>query len=150
MQFHVSTREVDAEALKEHQWENERKRGRPSYERRQCPLERPWRTGVHCQQFFLQEPKSGFFEITTSEVEVEEGPAGVDRLAIVRRMTTQRLEKIKNKEKKSIDVADENAQPNPWLMRVLWHKHLEGKNATRLQRAIEPANASAKTSEERV
>jgi Orsellinic acid/F9775 biosynthesis cluster protein D len=50
-----------------HQWKNERKKGRPSYKKRQSEPERPWISGVHCQQFFIQGPKSQLFEVRNEE-----------------------------------------------------------------------------------
>jgi hypothetical protein len=34
-----------------HQWKNKRKKGRPSYKKRQLQPKQPWISGVHCQQF---------------------------------------------------------------------------------------------------
>ena len=33
-------------------------------------------------------------------------------------------------------------EPNPWLRRLLWHQHLEGKIIRQLTKAIEPAETS--------
>jgi len=47
--------------------ENERKKRRPSHKKRQSALERQCISGVHCQQFFIQGPKSQLFEIMREE-----------------------------------------------------------------------------------
>jgi hypothetical protein len=122
-----------------HRWENEWKKGRPSYKKRQVEPEWPWISGVHCQQFFKQGPKSGFFEVMGEEV-VQEREAEPDMWAKVQKITAERLEHIEKKEKEKVEEADENAEPNPWLKRVGWVRHLKDKNPERLRAAIEPPN----------
>lgn len=122
-----SERKMQIHCKGEHQWQNDQKGGRPSREKRESPPERPWRKGVHSQQFFIQGPKSGFFEVAMVVGDAMARPVEADKLGILRRVTEQRLQKIKRKEKESIDVADEKMEPNPWLRRVLWHQHLEGR-----------------------
>jgi hypothetical protein len=40
--------------------------------------------------------------------------------------------------------ADKNTEPNPWLKRVVWGRHLKNKDPERLRAAIEPPDASNK------
>jgi Orsellinic acid/F9775 biosynthesis cluster protein D len=95
-----------------HGWENERKKGRPSYRRRQVEPEWPWISGVHCQQFFKQGPKSGFFEVMGEEA-VPEREVEPDIWAKIQKITAERLEHIEKKAKEKVEEADENAEPNP-------------------------------------
>jgi hypothetical protein len=95
-----------------HGWENEQKKGRSSYKKRQVEPEWPWISGVHCQQFFKQGPKSGFFEVIGEEV-VQEREAEPDMWAKVQKITAERFEHIEKKAKETIQEADENAEPNP-------------------------------------
>ena len=126
---------------KVHKWKNERKKGRPSNRKRQTEPEWPWISGVHCQQIFKQGPKSGFFEVRKEgAVQEREPEPGV--WAKVQRMTAERLEHIEKKAKEKVEEANENAEPNPWLKRVGWVRHLKGKNPNQLQAAVEPANVS--------
>lgn len=124
-----------------HGWENERKKGRPSYKKRQVEPEWPWISGVHCQQFFKQGPKSGFFEVMGEEA-VEEREIEPDMWTKIQKITTERLEHIDKKAKEKVEEADENAEPNPWLKRVGWVRHLKEKDPKRLRAAIEPPDAS--------
>jgi hypothetical protein len=105
-----------------HQCENECKKGLPSYKKRQSAPKQPWISGVHCQQFFTQGPKSQLFE--------------------VQRITTERLKHIEKKTKESIEEVDENLEPKPWLKRVGWVRHLKGKDPERLRATIEPPDAT--------
>jgi hypothetical protein len=50
-----------------HNWENKQKKGRPSYKKRQSKVERPWISGVYCQQFFAQGHKKQLFEVMKGE-----------------------------------------------------------------------------------
>src|ERR1700722_18121406 len=60
----------------------------------------------------------------------------------VQKITTKRMEHIEKKVAESIQEADENIDPNPWLKRVGWIRHLKDKNPKRLRAAIEPPDAS--------
>ena len=124
-----------------HQWKNERKKGRPSYKKRQSAPEEPWISNVHCQQFFKQGPKSQLFEVMRAEGR-EESRAVVDTWAKIQRMTKERLEHIEKKTKASIEEVDESLEPNPWLQRVGWVRHLKDKDPERLRAAVEPPDPS--------
>ena len=41
--------------------------------------------------------------------------------------------------------ADKNTEPNPWLKRVVWVRHLKNKDPELLRAAIDPPDASKKT-----
>lgn len=126
-----------------HKWINDRKKGRPSYKKRQSKVERPWISGVHCQQFFSQGPKSQLFEVMREEVVEEREPEPKpDIWTTVQNVTKQRMEHIEKKANESVQEADGNMEPNPWLDRVGWIRHLQEKNPDRLRAAIEPPNAS--------
>jgi hypothetical protein len=124
-----------------HQWKNDQKKGRLSYMKRQSKVERLWISEVHCQQFFIQGHKKQLFEIMR-EKELQEQESKPDIWTTVQKITNQRMEHIEKKAKESIQEADDNAEPNPWLRRVGWVRHLKEKNPERLRTAVEPANAS--------
>jgi hypothetical protein len=122
-----------------HNWVNNQKKGRPSYKKRQSNPERPWISGVHCQQFFTQGPKSQLFEVIKgNRVEEREPQPEPDMWVKVQKITAERLEHIEKKTKEKVEEADENAEPNPWLKRVGWVQHLKEKDPERLRAAIEP------------
>jgi hypothetical protein len=81
------------------------------------------------------------FEVTKGD-RVQERELEQDMWAKVQKITAERLEHIKKKAKESVQEADENAEPNPWLKQVGWVRHLKDKNLKRLRAAIEPPNAS--------
>jgi hypothetical protein len=108
---------------------------------KQTEPEWPWISEVHCQQFFKQRPKFGYFEVRREEVVQEREPER-DMWAKVQKITVERLEHIEKKAKEKVKEADENAEPNPWLKRVGWVQHLKEKDPERLRAAIEPPNAS--------
>jgi len=76
------------------------------------------------------------------EEAVPEREAEPDMWAKIQKITTERLEHIEKKAKEKVKEADENAEPNPWLKRVGWVRHLKEKDPERLRAAIEPPNAS--------
>jgi hypothetical protein len=77
------------------------------------------------------------FEVLREE-EVKEQESEPDMWAKVQKMTAERLEHIEKKAKEKVEEADENAEPNPWLKRVGWVRHLKEKDPERLRAAIEP------------
>src|SRR5277367_4023381 len=123
-----------------HKWKNEQKKGRPSYKKRQSKPEQPWISGVHCQQFFAQGSKKQLFEVMKGEG-VQEREPEQDMWTKVQKITAERLEHIEKKAKEKVEEADDNAEPNPWLKRVGWVRHLKGKNPDQLRAAVEPASA---------
>jgi hypothetical protein len=52
------------------------------------------------------------------------------------------MEHIEKKDKERVIEANENIEPNPWLKRVGWVRHLKDKNPDQLRAAIEPPDAS--------
>jgi len=134
-------RRMQAHCKEVHNWENEQKRGRPSYKKRQSKPEMPWISGIHCQQFFAQGPKSQLFEVA-KEGEVQEREPKPDIWTTVQNITNQRMNHIEKKDKERVREVDENAEPNPWLKRVGWVQHLKEKNPDQLRAAIEPPDAS--------
>jgi Orsellinic acid/F9775 biosynthesis cluster protein D len=133
---------IQGHCRKVHKWKNERKKGRPLYKKRQTEPEWPWISKVHCQQFFKQGPKQGFFEVLgESTVQGREPEPEPDVWAKVQKITAKRLKHIKKKAKEKVEEADENAEPNPWLKRVGWVRHLKEKNLNQLRAAVELVNA---------
>src|SRR5271170_4324576 len=121
-------------------WKNKQKKGRPSYKKRQSKPEQPWISGVHCQQFFAQGSKKQLFEVMKGEG-VQEREPEQDMWTKVQKIIAERLEHIEKKAKEKVEEADDNAEPNPWLKRVGWVRHVKGKNPDQLRAAVEPASA---------
>ena len=102
----------------------------------------PWRTGVHCQRFFIQGHKSGYFEVQKAETaprpSQDPGIAScTDQFKAAKRELEEALRKAEAEERRVIKEAKEAQEPNPWLRRVGWAAHLAGLDRTELQEWIE-------------
>ncbi|KAH8779387.1 hypothetical protein BGZ57DRAFT_853847 [Hyaloscypha finlandica] len=53
-------RNIQKHCSKEHGWENPQESGRP---KTGTEVAVPWRTGVHCQHFFMRSTGAGYFEV---------------------------------------------------------------------------------------
>ena len=76
------------------------------------------------------------------EGQVQEREPKPDIWTTVQKVTNQRIEHIEKKDKERVKEANENAEPNPWLKRVGWIRHLKDKNPDQLRAAIEPPDPS--------
>jgi len=107
-----------------HDWVNSQKKGRPA--QGQAVGNRPWQNGIHCQRIFKQGPKSGYFEVLP-ESDVEAEPA---TWAKAQKIINDGLAKVEEKQRRKIEAADESKEPNPWLRRTGWARHLAGLRYT--------------------
>jgi hypothetical protein len=122
-----------------HRWKSQQK-GRPKKRRNQSQ-EVPWQTGIHCQRFFKQGPKSGYFEVRNAEASPPSSPPGIasreDQFKAAKRELEAALRKAEEKERRCIEEADESREPNPWLRRVGWAAHLAGLDRSEIQQWVE-------------
>lgn len=83
-----------------HRWKSQQK-GRPKKRRNQSQ-EVPWQTGIHCQRFFKQGPKSGYFEVRNAEASPPSSPPGIasreDQFKAAKRELEAALRKAEEKE----------------------------------------------------
>jgi RecQ family ATP-dependent DNA helicase len=126
----------------EHGWKNTRKRGREPYKKKQDRIEKkgedlPWVSGVQCQRFFKQGMKSGWFEVERDEAPIAEEEDGQDMMSRVRRITQAGLDRVQKKTQERIKAMDESTEPNLWLRRVGWVRHLEGKDRPTLLASVQ-------------
>jgi hypothetical protein len=124
----------------EHEWKSEQKRGRPK--RKASNRQVPWQTNVHCQRFFIQGHKSGYFEVQKAEAppraDQQPGIASrADQFKAAKRELEAALHRAGVEERRVIKEAEEAREPNPWLRRVGWAAHLAGLDRTELQEWIE-------------
>ncbi|KAL7940340.1 hypothetical protein V8C42DRAFT_356318 [Trichoderma barbatum] len=128
---------------KAHGWENDWKKGgdvvRKAKERREVP----WMKDVRCQRFFPSRAASGYFEVIwvgeASEGSSGQQPGAAEDMAKrIRQMHRSQEEKLEKKRQARIRVADEKKEPNPWLERTGWARHLEGLNPEKLRDAAGP------------
>lgn len=117
----------------QHRWENPRKRGRESQQKRRArekgEVGMPWVTDVRCQRFFHNRFSSRWFEVDRVEdhgVEEHISPvpdAGQVMMEHVQQITSKWLARVKEKTKETIESRDERSEPNLWLRRVGWVEH---------------------------
>jgi len=110
-------RKMQEHCREEHRWKNKNKRGRQK-KRRNTNQEVPWRTGVHCQRFFIQGHKSGYFEVQKAEAmpEANEQPgiaSRTDQFKAAKRELEAALRKAEQEERRVIKEAEEAREPNP-------------------------------------
>ena len=123
----------------EHQWKSKRKGGRPNRARSE-DQQVPWRTGVHCQRFFIHGYKSGYFEVQKREAPTVNQPdiaSRANQYQAAKRELEAALRKAEMEERKVIKEAEEAREPNPWLRRVGWAAHLARLDRTELREWIE-------------
>ncbi|KFY68109.1 hypothetical protein V496_01286 [Pseudogymnoascus sp. VKM F-4515 (FW-2607)] len=116
-------RQMRAHCMEEHGWKSKQK-GRPKKGKQDVP----WRSGVHCQRFFAQGPKSRFFEVQGKESQPspQEMRSRTHQFRTARREMEAAFRWAEEKERREIKEADEHREPNPWLRRVGWAAHLAG------------------------
>ena len=125
----------------EHKWKSKNKGGRRK-KRSNTNQAVPWRTGVHCQRFFTQGHKSGYFEVQRAEARPESSSqpgiaSRTDQYKAAKRELEEALRKAEAEERRVIKEAEEAREPNPWLRRVGWAAHLAGLDRTELREWIE-------------
>jgi superfamily II DNA helicase RecQ len=117
-----------------HDWVNPRKRGGQS---KKVPVEEtPWRKEVHCQRFFDHGLYSRYFEVQSQPPEAStETPEEK-----IQKLIQGRIDHAKEEQRKKIEVMNEAQQPDSWLRKVRWHRHLEGKDPDKLRTLIRPVD----------
>lgn len=138
-------RNIQEHCRVEHGWENDRGKGREAFDKReerraQNGDDLPWIQGIRCQRFFKSRSKSQYFEVGRAVAEEDRTEmSGMSRN--VRRIVRAGLDRIAKKSRETIKAMDESKEPNPWLRRVGWVGHLEGKDPPRLLAAIQKPDA---------
>jgi hypothetical protein len=111
-----SVRQMREHGWDEHRWKSKDKGGR-SKKQSNATQEVPWRTGVHCQRFFKQGPKSGYFEVQSPEASPAGSSLGIasrtDQFKAARWELEAALRKAEEKERRYIKEAEESHEPNP-------------------------------------
>ena len=128
----------------DHKWKSKRKGGRPKKKTNNRDHQVPWRTSVHCQRFFIQGHKSGYFEVQKAEAHRANQQPSIASQANQFKVAKQELERALRKaeaeERRVIKEAEEAREPNPWLRRVGWAAHLARLDRTELRELIEMPN----------
>ena len=105
----------------------------------------PWRTGIKYQRFFKQGPQSGYFEVARGVA----GEAGSSAAAAAALLSTwekvqasidEGLQRVEEAAARKIEAVDESREPNLWLWRTGWARHLARLDRERLRALVRPAD----------
>jgi superfamily II DNA helicase RecQ len=128
--------------VEKHQWKSTNKGGRGKKHAAHPDINTPWRTGVKCQRFFVQGPKSGYFEVQAtdpdqipSRVQIR---SRIDQFKEAKREMEAAFRAAEAKERREIKEFDEARESNPWLRRVKWQAHTAGLDAEKLRELVSP------------
>ena len=126
-----------------HQWKSNEQGGRPRKVNPRPSPEVPWQTGIHCQRFFPQGPKSQYFEVQP----IPTGPPPTARLAsrtdqfeAAKKEIQQAFAKAEEEEARQIKETDEAKEPNSWLKRVGCVGHLASVDRKKVRTFVAPVN----------
>jgi hypothetical protein len=116
----------------EHMWVNTVKKGRPG---KRSVVRVPWRTGVHCQHFFVRGPGAQYFEVRPQATS-QHIPPGDSGFAAAKQELAAALERADEEERRQIREPEESREPNPWLRRVGWVSHLAGLDRQEMRKLV--------------
>jgi len=135
-----SPRHIRRHCLQKHGWQSHQKGGRPKRSKNTEVAMVPWRTNVHCQRFFIQGPKSGYFEVGRVVAASREPRmmSRADQFEAKKNELSEAIEKKEEEEDRKISEPDEAKEPSPWLRRVGWVSHLEGLDPKQLRKLMAP------------
>jgi hypothetical protein len=124
-----------------HAWKSANIGGRPERNVVKSSPEVPWRSGVHYQRFFAQGPKSGYFEVMRDQEHTQVAVAEQSPYDQLQSRIAQGFERVEAASIEKIKATDESREPNPWLRRVGWARHLSGLERTKLRALVRPVEA---------
>ena len=135
-----SMQQIQEHSWKVHGWKSTNTGGRPKKYSTKAIQEVPWRSGVLCQQFFAQGHKSGYFEVGRN--------TRTDRTSVQPQSQWEKLEKaidkgmsrVEEAQHRKIEAIDESREPNPWLRRTGWARHLGGFDREKLRELVRPVD----------
>lgn len=134
-----TVKKVQEHNRKEHGWKSTNKGGRPKKDAPKVSPEVPWRGGVLCQRFFKQGPKSGFFEVGRGRMSREaDAQSQGSQWMKVEGMIDTGMERVEDLLRRKIQATDGSKEPNPWLRRTGWARHLGGLDREELRALVAP------------
>ena len=108
---------------KAHHWKNPSGRGRPEAGR---VTDVPWRSGVHCQHFFVRGEGAQFFEVAPIDIRLSEANTSSNtRFEAAKHDFEQAIERAAEEKRQQITEPEENKEPNAWLNRIGCVSHLK-------------------------
>ena len=96
----------------------------------------PWRSGVQYQRFFTHGPKSGFFEVRRAQDSSVPIPKSV--WVIFQEKAAKEFQRVEEISQRKIEATDESREPNPWLRRTGWARHLGGFDRVKMRDLVRP------------
>ena len=126
--------QIQEHCEKEHNWVNPQKRGGPEVGSK-VPV--PWKTGVHCQHFFVRGPGAQFFEVQVAESSPAISSEDVD-VDAAKTALKQAMQQAEEEARRQITEPEEAREPNPWLRRVGWVEHLRVFDRKELRDLVAP------------
>jgi hypothetical protein len=112
----------------EHRWKSTDKGGRPQkHQKKKRAKEIAWNTGIYCQRFFIQGPKSNYFKVENPQPRTHPNPqiqSRIDQFTKARQELERALRAAEDEENRKIKEFEESREPNRWLRRVGWAQHL--------------------------
>jgi hypothetical protein len=79
---------------------------------------------------------SNYFVVEKSASQ-DPSPGGGSHEETAQKDVQKRIDKAKELERQRIEVADKAQEPGPWLRRVRWDQHLQGKDRDKLRELIQ-------------
>lgn len=135
-----STRRMREHCGEKHGWKSRNKGGYHKAAVIGDVQEVPWRSGVYYQRFFKQGSNSRYFEVSAGIQEEYPSASGQSSTwEIFQAKAGDKYRRVEEAEQHRIKAADELREPNPWLRRTGWTRHLHGLDAVKLRNLIRPA-----------
>jgi hypothetical protein len=114
-------RKIQEHCREKHGWENPQKKGRPEIGKE---VEVPWRSGVHCQHFFIRGPGSQYFEVSGADrPPASQSPSADVGFEAAKQELEQALQRAEDQERRQITEPEKAKEPSGWLRRVGWAAH---------------------------
>ena len=104
-------KKLQVHSWEKHQWKAPR--GRPKKDAAK-PTNIPWRSGVSYQRFFVQGPKSGFFEVGRGVEDQLSGEAEETQWEKLEKAIDQGMATVDDVQKRKIQATDESKEVDPW------------------------------------
>ena len=135
-----SRQQIQEHNREQHGWKSTNKGGQPKKGTPKTIPQVPWRSGVSYQRFFVQGPKSGFFEVRGTGDQLS-GEAEETQWQKLEKAIDHGMLKVDDVQRRKIKATDESKEPNPWLRRTGWARHLGRFDREELRALVRPVEA---------
>ena len=131
-----SMRQIQKHSWEMHRWKSTDKGGRPKKNAVKAVYKVPWRSGVLCQRFFVQGPKSGYFEVGRHIERGQTEHAPESQWEKLEKEIDQGRVRVNEAQRRKIEAMNESMEPNPWLRQTGWVQHLGHLDPVELQALV--------------